>query len=65
MRSLIELMDETGYQLRRSGKDTTNSLSKLVLDQFNITNKSTQRKLMNYRITTLSDLMVLKESGNS
>jgi len=47
MRSLIELMDETGYQLRRSGKDTTNTPSKLVLEQFNITNKSTKRKLMN------------------
>jgi len=65
MRSLIEIMDETGYQLRRAGKDTTNSPSKLVLEQFNITSNSLKRKLMNFRITTISDLMVFKESGNS
>jgi len=36
-----------------------------VLEQFDINNISVKRKLMNYCITTLSDLMVLKESGNS
>jgi len=36
-----------------------------VLEQFNFTSNSLKRKLMNFRITTLSDLMVLKESGNS
>jgi exonuclease III len=65
MRSLIEIMDESGYQLRRSGKNTLSSPSKLVLEQLDITNISLKRKLMNYRITTLSDLMVIKESGNS
>ena len=38
MRSLVELMDETGYQLRRSGKNTMSSLSKLVLEQFDMSN---------------------------
>jgi len=65
MRSLIEIMDETGYQLRRAGKDTTSLPSKLVLEQFKSTSQPLKRKLMNYRITTLSDLMVLKESDNS
>jgi len=58
VRSLIELMDESGYQLRRAGKDTKNFLSKLVLEQFDISNMSIKRKLMNYRITTLSDLLI-------
>jgi len=64
MRSLIELMDESGYQLRRSGKNTMSSLSKLVLEQFDISNLSIKRKLMNYRITTLSDFMIITATGN-
>ena len=65
MRSLIELMDESGYQLRRSGKSTMSSPSKLVLEHIDITNTATKRKLMNFRITTISDLMVFKKTGNS
>jgi hypothetical protein len=65
IRSLIELMDESGYQLRRSGKSTMSSPSKLVLEHIDITNTATKRKLMNFRITTISDLMVFKKTGNS
>jgi len=36
MRSLIEIMDESGYQLRRSGKSTLSTPSKLVLEQLDI-----------------------------
>ena len=57
-------MDESGYQLRRSGKNTMSSLSKLVLEQFDMSNLSIKRKLMNYRITTLSDLMIIQATGN-
>jgi exonuclease III len=65
MRSLIELMDESGYQLRRSGQDTTGSPSQLIIEQFDITNKRIKRKLMNYRLTTVADLMKFQITGNS
>jgi len=65
MRSLIELMDESGYQLRRAGKNTIGTPSQLVMELLDITNTATKRKLMNYRITALSDIMVFKETGNS
>jgi len=57
MRSLIEL--------RRAGKNTIGTPSHLVMELIDITNAATKRKLMNCRITTLSDIMVFKESGNS
>jgi len=43
MRSLIELMEESGCQLRRSGKNTMSTPSKLVKEQFDITNSSVKR----------------------
>jgi len=65
MRGLIELMEESGYQLRRAGKNTMATSSKLVLELFEINNPFIKCKLMNIRITTLSDLMIFKETGNS
>ena len=64
LRSLIELMEESGYRLRRSGKSTMSSPSKLVMEHIDVTNSVTKRKMMNYRISTFADLMVFRETGN-
>jgi len=58
-------MEESGYQLRRPGKNTMGTPSKLVMEPLEITNPFIKRNLMNYCITTLSNLMIFKETGNS
>jgi len=65
MRSLIEPIAKSGYQLRQADMNTMGNPRKLGMEQFEITNPSIKRKQINYSITTLSDLMILKETGNS
>jgi len=65
MQILKELMEESRYHLRRTGKITTVTPSKQVTEQFEITNPTIKRKIMNYRINTFYDLMTFKEAGNS
>ena len=64
MRSLLELMAESGYFLRRSGRATSGTPSQLLTDLELPDSKTLRKKLMNYRITTLSDLMIFQTTGN-
>jgi exonuclease III len=65
LRSLIELMDEMGYSLRRSGLETAGTPSQLIRDSLANINQATSNNLMHLRITTLADIMIFRQDGNS
>jgi hypothetical protein len=64
LRSLLELMEESGYYLRKAGHSTSNTPGQPILQLIPEASTALKRKLMNYRITTLSDLMIFSHSGN-
>jgi hypothetical protein len=65
LRSLLELMEESGYYLRKAGNSTLNSPSLPILQIIPDATNALKRKLMNYRITTLADLMIFHHTGNT
>ena len=65
IRSLLELMDESGYCLHRAGLSTAGTSSQPISELNLPDNKALNMKLMNYRITTLADLMTISSEGNN
>jgi hypothetical protein len=64
MRSLLELMEESGYYLRRAGEKTAGTPSQSIMELQIPDDKKLRTKLMHYRITTLADLMICRAEGN-
>jgi len=65
MTRLLELKEESGYYLRRSGAFTEGTPSQSINELPLPDTKGLRTKLVDYRITTLADLMIIGIAGNS
>ena len=65
LRSLLEAMGEAGYSLRRAGLSTHNTPSQSVSELAYHLAPTIHTKMMNYRITTLADMMHFSAEGNN
>jgi hypothetical protein len=65
LKSLLETMGEAGYQLRKSGLTTNDTPSQTISEvAYNLDKKDLDR-LMNYRITTMTDMMHFDLDGHN